>query len=481
MGDLIRHSRFVFTTVVFGLPLLTGMQRPARAESGVPAQADQIQVDQNAVAAQLAVIRKVKGLRLVSASAAPAPTDSFCRANFGSPCYSPQEIQTAYGLKSLLSAGFNGVGETIIIVDSFGSPTITQDLAGFDAAYGIPDPPSFKVLAPLGTVPFDETNADMVGWALEATLDVEWAHAMAPGANIVLLTSPVDQTEGVQGLPQFLALEKYALDHNIGKIISQSWTATENSLFTPEGEKLISDFETFYLGAALDGVTVLASSGDSGSANSDVDGNNYPFPTVNFPASSPYVTAVGGTSLYADTNGNYLSETVWNNEFGASGGGVSQYFAEPLYQRFLNAYQPLFAGKRGVPDVAYNADPNTSILIYESFLSSCPGCYITVGGTSEGSPQWAGVVADANQLAGHPLGDLHPGLYLVGALNATNKFFHDVVSGNNGFDGVPGYRAAPGWDPTTGWGTPNLPAQNLGAVVRALAQPSQPWEAASSR
>ncbi len=456
------------------------MLNPVYAESALPSQVDQKQVDQNAVAADLARITKVKGLRLASTSVASAPSDAGCRASYGITCYSPQEMQNAYGLKSLLSAGFTGAGQTIIIIDSFGSPTIAQDLVAFDAAYSIPDPPSFKVLAPLGTVPFDPTNSDMVNWAFETTLDVEWAHAMAPGANIVLLTSPVSQTEGVQGLPQFLALEQYALNNKLGKIISQSWAATENTLFTPAGEKLIGEFEEFYRGAVLDGVTVLASAGDSGSANEDVNFNDYAFPTVNFPASSPYVTAVGGTSLYADTSGNYLNETVWNNQAGAGGGGVSQYFPEPLYQRSLNAYQPLFAGKRGIPDVAYNADPATAILIYESFLPSCPGCYFFVGGTSEGSPQWAGIVADANQLAGRSLGFLNPSLYALGALNATNRYFHDVVVGNNSFDGVPGYNAAPGWDPTTGWGTPNFPTQNLGALVRALAQPSQPLVAAST-
>ena len=168
------------------------------------------------------------------------------------------------------------------------------------------------MLAPLGTVPFDPSNSDQVGWASETTLDVEWAHALAPGASIVLLTSPVDETEGVQGLPEFLQLEQYALDHHLGKIISQSWGATENTLFDPAGQQVMADFERFYLRAALENVTVLASSGDSGSANFDVNDNYYPFPTVGFPASSPLVTAVGGTSLYADTDGNYQSETVWN-------------------------------------------------------------------------------------------------------------------------------------------------------------------------
>jgi len=108
------------------------------------------------------------------------------------------------------------------------------------------------VLAPLGTVPFDPSDSDQVGWASETTLDVEWAHALAPGAGIVLLTSPVSETEGVQGLPEFLQLEQYALDHHLGKIISQSWGATENTLFDPAGLRVMADFERFYLRAALE-------------------------------------------------------------------------------------------------------------------------------------------------------------------------------------------------------------------------------------
>jgi subtilase family serine protease len=177
------------------------------------------------------------------------------------------------------------------------------------------------VLAPLGTVPFDPTNSDQVGWAFETTLDVEWAHAMAPNANIILLTSPVSQTEGVQGLVEFLFLERYALKFQLGKIISQIWGATENTLFTPAGRQVFEDFELLYEDAAQQNVTVLASAGDSGSANLETNGTAYyPFPTVIFPASSPLVTAVGGTSLYADTNGNYQSEIVWNNSSGAGAG-----------------------------------------------------------------------------------------------------------------------------------------------------------------
>ena len=419
------------------------------------------QVARNAGPDVVARVTKVKGLKLVTNSL-QAPPDTFCRANFGVPCYSPQEIQNAYGLAPLLSDGYTGAGQTIIIIDSFGSPTIAEDLQAFDEGYGLPDPPSFTVLAPLGTVPFDPTDSVQVGWAFETTLDVEWAHAMAPGANIVLLTSPVAETEGVQGMPEFLQLEKYALDHQLGKIISQSWGATENTLFTPAGFKVLNSFENFYLRAAAEGVTVLASSGDTGSANVELDGATfYPFPVVGFPASSPLVTAVGGTSLYADTSGNYQSETVWNDAAtgaGASGGGVSQYFAEPLYQFALpKADQTLLKKHRGMPDVAYNADPFTPILVNVGFFPNPnDNGYYFIGGTSEGSPQWAGIIADANQLAGHSLGFLNLKLYLLGALRAQDAFFHDITVGNNSYAGVPGYNATPGWDLATGWGTPNL-------------------------
>jgi subtilase family serine protease len=422
----------------------------------------------NKVSDVLSRVTKVKGLKLASTASLQAPSDAFCLDNFGIPCYSPQQIQKAYGLTPILKAGFTGAGQTIIIIDSFGSPTIADDLKTFDADYGLPDPPSLTVLAPLGTVPFDPTNSDQVGWAFETTLDVEWAHAMAPGAKIVLLTSPVSETEGVQGLPEFLALEKYAVKHKLGKIVSQSWGATENTLFDPAGQKVVDDFEDFYEEAGEQHVTFLASAGDGGSSN--VDGNNkiYPFPTVIFPASSPYVTSVGGTSLYANTEGKYQFEIVWNDHFiGATGGGVSQQFLEPSYQDSLPAsVQATLNDHRGVPDVAYNADPNTAILIYLSFLGPQNAGFYFIGGTSEGSPQWAGIIADANQLAGHPLGFLNRKLYAIGG--EESEFFHDITFGSNafnGFNGVPGYSATPGWDLTTGWGTPDL-----GALVREMAE-----------
>ncbi len=386
-----------------------------------------------------------------------APTDANCIAA-GFSCYSPQQMRTAYGITSLINAGYTGKGQTIVIIDSFGSPTIASDLHTFDTGYGLPDPPSFKVLSPLGTVPFDPNNNDMVGWAEETSLDVEWSHAIAPDANIILMTSPVSETEGVQGLPQFLSLEQYALSHHLGKIFSQSWAATENTLFTPAGEQVIANFEKFYQYADSQGVTVFSSTGDSGTANSDVNGNIYPFPTVNFPASSPWVTAVGGTTLNADVNGKYQSETVWDNSIGAGGGGISQYFKEPTYQKYTlpTSDQSLLKGYRGIPDISYNADPNTGVPVYLGFLGGSANGYYIFGGTSAGSPQWSGIIADANQALGHSLGFLNPLLYKIGSSKAAPYLFHDITVGNNGADGIPGYNATPGWDPATGWGTPNL-------------------------
>jgi subtilase family serine protease len=411
-------------------------------------------------------VKSFKGLRFKFAlKGQQPPTDAMCRAQTGTPCYSPQEMRRAYNVAPLVNAGYGGKGQTIVIIDSFGSPTIQADLHTFDQGYGLPDP-KLTILSPLGTVPFDPSNSDMVGWAFETTLDVEWSHAMAPDANIVLMTSPIDETEGVQGMPQFLYLEKYALDHHLGKIISQSWGATENTLFTPAGEQVFDQFNSFYKHAAQENVTVFASTGDSGSSNVELDGTTiYPFPTVGYPASSPWVTAVGGTSLYADTNGRYESETVWDEVAkmaGAGGGGISQVFSEPDYQRanLPKSDQELLGGHRGIPDISYNADPLTAILVYISIpVPSIPPGFYTIGGTSEGSPQWAGIIADADQLAGRPLGFLNDALYQIGNSSDASESFHDITVGNNGYNGVPGYNATPGWDAASGWGTPK--AANL--------------------
>lgn len=397
------------------------------------------------------------GPTIMRGQSAPQPPDpSSCVADNGVPCYSPQQLQTAYGLTPLINSGYNGAGQTIVIIESYGSPTIEADLKAFDQAYNLPDPPSFQVLSPLGTVAFDPTDNDQVAWAFETTLDVQMAHAMAPGANIIVLTSPVDETQGVQGLPEFLQLEQYALDHHLGNVISQSWGTAENTLFNPSGMKVMFEFQRLFARAAAEHVTVLAGAGDSGSSNVDVDGNFYSFPTVLFPASSPLVLAVGGTTLQADSTGSFQSEIVWNDVNGATGGGVSQYFRQPAYQRGLPAaIQQQLAGHRGLPDVVFNADP---VFIYVGFFpdDSDNGFY-TNGGTSEATPAWAGIIAIANQYAGESVGFFNPSLYTMGLSVFADRsdIFRDVIIGNNAANGVAGYDAATGWDLASGWGSPN--------------------------
>lgn len=421
------------------------------------------------------------------ASATPKPPGFlYCEANFGAACYSPQDLRAAYGVSNLINAGYTGKGETIVLVESYGSPTIAADLKTFDAGYGLPDPPSLKVMHPLGTVPWDPTTyPDEPGWAEETTLDVEWAHAMAPDAAIIVLTSPADETEGVQGLPEFLELEKWALDHQLGNVISQSWAATENTLFAdaagPAGPALVANFEAFYAKAAKANVTVFGSAGDSGTTNPDTAGNFYPFPTVGFPASSPFVTAVGGTDLTATAKGRYEAETVWNDAgCCAGGGGISQMFAEPNYEvnGLPAAVQTELGGMRGLPDISYNAAvANEFILIYISAPGITAGWY-GIGGTSEGAPQWAGIVADLNQANGAPLGFLNAKLYAFGNSGYLSHFTRDITVGNNGLQDVPGaapgYDATVGWDLASGWGTPDFSRLVLtpGARVNIFAAPA---------
>ncbi|WP_161982141.1 S53 family peptidase [Dictyobacter alpinus] len=403
-----------------------------------------------------ALTHATKGMYLERWKLKSPPADADCRKQMQMSCYSPNEIRTAYGINTVLKAGYTGAGETIVIVDSFGSPDPVKDLHQFDVDYGLPDPPSFKVLHPLGAVKFDANNTDQVGWAQETNLDIQWAHVIAPGANIVLLTSPVSETQGVQGLPEFLKLEQYALNHHLGKIFSQSWGATEETLFTPEGKKVLNDFEKFYQQASKQGVTFLASAGDTGASNPDTNNNTYPFPTIGFPANSPLVTSVGGTSLFADTAGNYQSEMAWNQGVGSStGGGYSRYYKAPYYQqKYLSAGAKSMArGFRGVPDVAFNGDPLTSVPVYLGFMPQ-PGYYM-FGGTSAGAPQWAGLIADANQMARHPLGSINETLYRIGSdpvLYA--RAFNDITFGDNTQGKIKGYKAGAGWDAVTGWGTP---------------------------
>jgi subtilase family serine protease len=158
------------------------------------------------------------------------PTTADCEASFGIACYSPNQFQQAYNEKPLFRKGENGRGHTIAIVDSFGSPTISQDLHRFDTDFHIAAPPSLQVITPAGTPPkFDPNDDDMFGWAFETTLDVEYAHAVAPGAKILLVETPVSETEGEQGFPEIVKAENFVIDHHMADVISQSFGATEET------------------------------------------------------------------------------------------------------------------------------------------------------------------------------------------------------------------------------------------------------------
>ncbi len=365
-----------------------------------------------------------------------------------STCRTPYDFRVAYGVQSLIERGFTGKGQTIVDIVSYGSPTLQRDMDTFDKQFGLP-PITIKVIAPLGVA--RSTNQDMAGWAGETELDVQIIHAVAPGANIVVLTSPVDETEGTIGLPQFLQLEQYALAHHLGNIISQSWGASEVTLKDAAGQQEIHQWDAFLKQATTQqGITFFASSGDNGATDYvDLKATKLsPKPTTSFPADDPWVTSVGGTSL--ERNGTAFQEIAWDR----SGGGFSSFFATPAYQQALPAsVQNQLKQGRGVPDVAGDADPRTGLAIYTSGWE-------LGGGTSASAPLWAAFMAIADQMAGHPLGFINPALYKLATSSSYAQDFHDITIGDNTVDvndttRVQGYPAVQGWDPITGLGTPD--------------------------
>ncbi len=388
-------------------------------------------------------------------------------------CYSPNFIRTAYNFPSTI----DGTGQTILIVDAFGSPTIQHDLTVFDQTFGIPAPPSFTIVCdPPGCPTFNPQNAshDQVGWSIETSLDVEWAHAMAPGANIVLVVASTSSGSAIN------TAEAKVIPQYPGSIMSQSFGIPE--IVVHNNNAQIMQAHSNYQAAQAAGITVLASAGDGGATNG--------FSTANalFPSSDPLVTAVGGsqgdpysfpaspascsggpctTGLVAFTGTcgpgprpgvptgctptGYGAEQVWNEPVfrAATGGAPSVLFSLPSYQSGLGLTT------RTTPDVSYDAAINGGVLVYYTALGT--PIWFIVGGTSAGSPQWASIVALANQLKGAPLGFLNPTLYQVGCSGNYRQDFHDITVGNNQLVGTPvGFSASTGWDAASGWGTPNV-------------------------
>jgi subtilase family serine protease len=409
-------------------------------------------------------------------------------------CYSPEQIQNAYNITPLLKAGITGKGKTIVIIDAFQNPGMLDDLALFDTTFGLPAP-NFTQVAPDGLTPFDPNDANQVGWAGEITLDVQWAHAVAPGANITLVLAKTNSDVDI------LSATKYAVDHRLGDVITQSFGENENCV----DPKLLKDEHTIFANATRKHITIFASSGDEGAAQQTCDGNSWT-QVASSPASDPLVTGVGGTELLAspacrDANlneipcasgipaGTYQSETalneppgLWTDGSFSTGGGYSDIYHTPFYQVGSVHHN----NQRGVPDVAYNGAIGHGVLAAFE-VGGGPGAFFVFGGTSAGSPQWAGLTALADQKAGKPLGFINTALYLISHIPGLYSYaFHDVTQGNNSvqeFDAngnlvsVPGFNAGKGWDATTGIGTPN--AAHLLSLILSYHHDSDDTDAAS--
>ncbi|HEY1670446.1 MAG TPA: S53 family peptidase [Trebonia sp.] len=427
-------------------------------------------------------------------AAAPAPpTQAQCvkeyrgiypRSTFPA-CYTPLQLQRAYDLPPLYALGFNGKGRTIVIADPFGSPTIRHDLGVFDQAFGLPAPPSFHIVQPAGKVPpYNPANAVMRAKAGETTLDVEVSHAMAPGASIVLAETPGTTAQGIAtgaGYPQLMAAENYLVKHNVGDVISQSFSLPEQNF--PAGD--IQRLRQTYANADKHRVTVLAASNDNGVSGPTTTGIGYlQHRVVEWPASDPLVTGVGGVKFFLNAAGRPVAPVAaWNDTYAqaspvpwASNGGVSTMFGRPPYQ---DPVRGIVGNRRGVPDISLSAALSAGVLIYGSF----PGNgfpfngWIAGGGTSEATPEFAGIVAIADQFAGRRLGLLNPALYDLYQLHAPGIV--DVTRGGNtvsfpvtgGLFTVRGYSARPGYDLVTG----------LGTVDAAQLVPGLAWASRSGR
>jgi subtilase family serine protease len=400
---------------------------------------------------------------------------------FGRHCYDPYQMRHAYGTDSLIAGGNDGRGKTIVIVDAFMDPNIANQLNAYDSFYGLapvnagPGTPTFTQVAPDGLPAYD------IGWAEEITLDVEWAHAIAPGANIVLEEGKTNSDADL------ISAVNDAINNNRGDVISMSFGESDQCL----GPDLTNAWHQAFVNATKKGITLFASSGDQGAAQPSCDGNTW-IKSTSSPASDPLVTGVGGTELQAEgypssclnsvgcttttTPGTYDAEIGWNEgpPFGdfqsllgnteATGGGYSTIWSEPSYQKGT-----IHGGtQRGEPDVSYNAAIFHGVLTYLAIPGICsgppPGCMFLFGGTSAGSPQWAALTAIADQAAGHDYGFINAAMYKAGQTGTDYaNAFNDITSGTNSaeeFDAsnnpvdITGFDAGTGWDAVTGLGSP---------------------------
>jgi subtilase family serine protease len=378
-----------------------------------------------------------------------------CQQPGASPsCYTPRELATAYDVPS----GLTGAGKTIVIIDAFGDPMIAADLAFEDTAFGLPTA-NLNIIYPNGKPVFDPTNSDEINWSGEIALDVESSHAIAPAAAIDLVIAKSDADADI------LSALRYAVRHRLGDVLSQSYGEAESC----EAPAIVRAGHRLFERASAARITVFASSGDYGAGQPSCDGSTL-IKSVGLPAADPLVTGVGATSLTASQpDGAYESETAWNDEYGASNGGYSTLFPRPGYQKGL---VPGFA--RGVPDVSYSGDVNNGLLIaWSQGVAANLGQIYEFGGTSAGPPQWAAIIALADQGSRPDLGFINPRLYRLARGPRYDSVFHDVTTGNNTVSSTDangdlvttdGYAAGPRWDAVTGLGTPDV--ANLISALR---------------
>jgi pseudomonalisin len=377
----------------------------------------------------------------------------------------PADMYVAYGMQALLDRGVNGAGQTIAVVAR--SDFKASDVASFQQQFGVPVRNPVKVLPTTnpgigaadgichGIRNQQARDFCIQGEESEVLLDTQWANAMAPGATVLV---------DISGTDIDVSFMDIVTNHPEAKVITVSFGACEQ--FSAASGSL---FRPMFLQAAAQGQTVLVSTGDDGSDDCGDGGGR----SVNVLASDANVTAVGGTRLDPgfDANGDatgYVSETVWNDHAGASGGGVSTLVSKPAYQ---NAPGVPSGGWRAVPDVSLLASP-----MHAGYVTVVEGDIVVAGGTSASAPSWGGIVALLNQaLHLDGTGPLNASLYALAQEQYARHgaaVFHDVTQGDNGFNGVPGYAAGPGYDLATGLGTPNVAA--LVQALEMIATPPTP-------
>jgi len=374
-----------------------------------------------------------------------SPIQPFATGQAGPTGTLPAQMRQFYGVDAIRfgSTIGDGRGQTIAIVDAYDDPSALSDLQSFDAAFGLPNPPSFAKVNENGGTNLPSTDPAGPGsqsWEVEESLDVQWAHVIAPQASLILVEANSSSTTDLfQGVATAASLPGVvAVSMSFGGSESRGESQQDGTFTTPAGHA---------------GVTFLAATGDSGAPG-------------DYPAYSPNVVAVGGTTINLGPGGGYGSETAWSG----SGGGFSRsrfgipLEPEPTFQQSVQS-----SGARSIPDVSIDADPQTGVPVFDSFDFGTATPWAQVGGTSLAAPMWAALVAIADQ--GRSLAGLSsldgrsqtlPRLYSLSAAD-----FHDVTSGSNG-----GFSAGTGYDEVTGLGTPvaNLLVPDLAGITLSGSQ-----------